>query len=40
VRPVDGTLPVELTSFVGCRDEVVDVRRLLATDRLLTLTGR
>ncbi|QUQ72323.1 ATP-binding protein [Kutzneria sp. CA-103260] len=36
---MDGTLPAELTSFVGRRDEVVDVQRLLATSRLLTLTG-
>ena len=33
-------LPVELTSFVGRRDELAEVHRLLASERLLTLTGR
>jgi predicted ATPase/class 3 adenylate cyclase len=33
------TLPVELTSFVGRQREVDEVSRLLATTRLLTLTG-
>ena len=37
--PVTGNLPAELTSFVGRRDEVGDVRRLLAESRLVTLTG-
>jgi predicted ATPase/DNA-binding CsgD family transcriptional regulator len=32
-------LPVPLTSFVGRHHEVGEVRRLLATTRLLTLTG-
>ena len=32
-------LPVELTSFVGRRRELADLRRLLPTTRLLTLTG-
>ena len=32
-------LPVEPTSFVGRRHEVQEVKRLLATTRLLTLTG-
>jgi predicted ATPase/DNA-binding CsgD family transcriptional regulator len=32
-------LPPELTSFVGRRHEVTDVRRLLASSRLVTLTG-
>ncbi|GAA1533450.1 ATP-binding protein [Kribbella lupini] len=34
-----GTLPAELTSFVGRRRELTDARALLATGRLLTLTG-
>ena len=32
-------LPAELTSFVGRRGELREVKRLLATTRLLTLTG-
>lgn len=32
-------LPAPLTSFIGRESEVVDVERLLATARLLTLTG-
>ncbi len=32
-------LPVQLTSFVGREREVAEVKRLLATTRLLTLTG-
>jgi predicted ATPase len=32
-------LPAELTSFVGRRQELRDVKRLLTTTRLLTLTG-
>lgn len=34
-----GNLPAELTSFVGRRREVADVKRLLADGRLVTLTG-
>jgi predicted ATPase/DNA-binding CsgD family transcriptional regulator len=34
-----GVLPAELTSFVGRRRELAETRRLLATSRLLTLTG-
>jgi predicted ATPase len=34
-----GNLPAELTSFVGRRDEVAQVRRLLARGRLVTLAG-
>jgi non-specific serine/threonine protein kinase len=34
-----GNLPAELTSFVGRRDELAEVRRLLAKCRLVTLTG-
>jgi predicted ATPase/class 3 adenylate cyclase len=32
-------LPLQVTSFVGREREMADVRRLLATTRLLTLTG-
>ena len=32
-------LPAELTSFVGRRRELREVKRLLVTSRLLTLTG-
>ena len=34
-----GNLPAELTSFVGRRDELAEVRRLLTRSRLVTLTG-
>jgi predicted ATPase/DNA-binding CsgD family transcriptional regulator/tetratricopeptide (TPR) repeat protein len=34
-----GNLPVELTSFVGRRQELADLKRALASTRLLTLTG-
>ncbi|MGW3962637.1 ATP-binding protein [Amycolatopsis sp. NPDC005003] len=34
-----GNLPAELTSFVGRRHELGEVKRLLATARLVTLTG-
>src|SRR2546421_1399214 len=39
--PFPNNLPGELTSFVGRRREIAEVRRLLATtsNRLLTLTG-
>jgi len=36
---VTGNLPAELTSFVGHRGELAEVRRLLAGSRLVTLTG-
>jgi non-specific serine/threonine protein kinase len=36
---VTGNLPAELTSFVGRRYELAEVRRLLAGSRLVTLTG-
>ena len=32
-------LPAEVTSFVGRRQELREVKRLLSTTRLLTLTG-
>src|SRR5262249_24331408 len=34
-----GNLPAELTSFVGRRGELAEVKRLLAGSRLVTLTG-
>ena len=34
-----GALPAELTSFVGRRRELAETRKLLATSRMLTLTG-
>ncbi len=34
-----GNLPAELTSFVGRRGEISDVKRALSAARLLTLTG-
>lgn len=34
-----GTLPAEMTSFVGRRRELAETRRLLSSSRLLTLTG-
>jgi predicted ATPase/DNA-binding CsgD family transcriptional regulator len=34
-----GNLPTELTSFIGRRDELAEVRRLLAGFHLVTLTG-
>ena len=39
VRRGAGNLPAELTSFVGRRGEVAEVRRLLVESRLVTLTG-
>lgn len=36
---VTGRLPVQLTNFIGRRDEIVELRSLLADNRLLTLTG-
>src|SRR5215469_3565917 len=36
---VTGNLPAELTSFVGRRHELAEVKRLLADSRLVTLTG-
>ena len=39
VRHRTGNLPAELTSFVGRRGEVAEVRRLLSGSRLVTLTG-
>ncbi|MEW2120603.1 ATP-binding protein [Streptomyces sp. NPDC005474] len=34
-----GNLPAALTSFVGRRQEIAGIRRLLSTGRLVTLTG-
>ncbi|SPF07264.1 LuxR C-terminal-related transcriptional regulator [Streptomyces sp. MA5143a] len=39
VIPTVGNLPAALTSFVGRRREVAEIRRLLGVGRLLTLTG-
>src|SRR5246127_5809290 len=39
VRRGAGNLPAELTSFVGRRGELAEVKRLLAGSRLVTLTG-
>jgi predicted ATPase/DNA-binding CsgD family transcriptional regulator/DNA-binding XRE family transcriptional regulator len=39
VGPPAGNLPLPLTSFVGRTRELAELRRLLATTRLLTLTG-
>src|SRR5262250_408754 len=39
VRRAAGNLPAELTSFVGRRGDLAEVRRLLADSRLVTLTG-
>ena len=38
-RPRASNLPADLTSFVGRRQELREVKRLLTTTRLLTLTG-
>lgn len=38
-RQVGGSLPVQLTSYVGRQAEMREVRRLLAGSRLVTLTG-
>ncbi|MEU1994110.1 protein kinase [Nocardia gamkensis] len=38
-RGTDGNLPLELTSFIGRRTELAEVKSLLSTSRLLTLTG-
>jgi predicted ATPase/DNA-binding CsgD family transcriptional regulator len=38
-KPRTSGLPAELTSFVGRRSELREVKQLLATTRLLTLTG-
>jgi predicted ATPase len=39
LRESAGNLPAELTSFVGRRREVAEVRALLSASRLVTLTG-
>ncbi|WP_113701385.1 helix-turn-helix transcriptional regulator [Nonomuraea lactucae] len=38
-RQQAGRLPAEVTSFVGRRHEVAEVKRLLSTSRTVTLTG-
>jgi non-specific serine/threonine protein kinase len=37
--PPSGNLPLPLTSFIGRERDLAEIRRLLATTRLLTLTG-
>jgi predicted ATPase/DNA-binding CsgD family transcriptional regulator len=37
--PASGSLPAELTSFVGRRRELAEIKRLLGVSRLVTLTG-
>jgi len=39
LRGSAGNLPAELTSFVGRRRELTDAKALMATSRLVTLTG-
>jgi len=39
VLSAPGNLPLRLTSFVGRDVELAEVKRLLGTTRLLTLTG-
>jgi predicted ATPase/DNA-binding CsgD family transcriptional regulator len=38
-KPLPNNLPLELSSFVGREREIVEVKRLLEDNRLLTLTG-
>ncbi|WP_214415499.1 ATP-binding protein [Sphaerisporangium fuscum] len=38
-RERGGNLPAEITSFVGRRQEIAEVKRLLSESRLVTLTG-
>lgn len=38
-RPAPGNLPHALSSFIGREKEIAEVKRLLATSRLLTVTG-
>jgi predicted ATPase/DNA-binding CsgD family transcriptional regulator len=38
-RGTIGNLPAEVTSFIGRRHEVTDIRRMLSASRLVTLTG-
>ena len=37
--PRHGTFPAEVTTFVGRRREIVDIKRLISSSRLVTLTG-
>ena len=39
IKVVPNNLPLQLTSFVGRQRDIAEVRRLLTTNRLLTLTG-
>src|SRR5690348_13311957 len=38
-RAVHGNLPAELSSFIGRHRELGEIKRLMATARLVTLTG-
>jgi len=39
VRSQAGNLPAEMTSFIGRHREVAELKRLLQTSRLVTVTG-
>src|SRR4029077_19923804 len=39
LETLPNNLPVQLTSFVGREGDIADIRRLLTSTRLLTLTG-
>src|SRR5256885_5001476 len=39
LNAIPNNLPIQLTSFVGREKEIAEVKRLLATTRLMTLTG-
>lgn len=39
LNTIPNNLPVQLTSFIGRAQEIAEVKRLLATTRMLTLTG-
>jgi predicted ATPase len=39
VDMVSTNLPLQLTSFIGREREIAEIKRLLSTTRLLTLTG-
>lgn len=39
MEPARNNLPIQLTSFIGREREIAEVKRLLTTTRLLTLTG-
>jgi predicted ATPase len=39
VEMISTNLPLQLTSFIGREREIAEIKRLLSTTRLLTLTG-